>query len=133
MTNRTSEKIQVTPEQLLQSWPLPAQQLAQNLRVIIRELCPDTHERAHSGWNILGYAYGKHPTWDMFCYVGFARGKIQLGFNNGTALPDPQKVLRGKAKHARSTVLDPSKPLPEQTIRNLVEAAYTYRRYLYGE
>ena len=121
-----------TPEALFGGWPQEAAEMVLRLREMVLELCPDALERVYVGWNIVGYSFRKHPTWDMFCYIGFSKGKIALGFNEGIVLPDPHKVLRGKAKRARSLLLKPSEPVPE-VARNLINAAYSYALFQRGD
>lgn len=100
--------------------------MALQLRGVVLETCPEAIERVYGGWNIVGYSLGKHSSWGMFCYIGLSKGNIALGFNQGIVLPDPHKVLRGKAKRARSLLLKPSEPLPEAIARGLINAAYSY-------
>lgn len=117
-----------TPEALFAGWPQGAAELASRLRAVVLETCPDATERVYRGWNIVGYSLDKHPTWHMFCYVGLSKGKVALGFNEGVVLPDPQKLLRGRAKRARSLLLKPGEPIHE-AVRELVTAAYHYAMF----
>jgi hypothetical protein len=116
----------ITPVEFLSSWPEEASQMALRLRDLVLEVCPEVEERVYLGWRIVGFSLKPHPTWDMVCYIGFSKGKLALGFNQGVLLPDPQMVLQGKAKHARNLYLKLGEPIPEATVRDLLTSAYGY-------
>lgn len=111
--------IEFTPEILLARYPLPIQELASELRSLVREACPTASERAYAGWRIIAFSSPK-----IFCYINPGQHSVALGFNMGKTLPDPSGLLRGEARHARSVLLQPGQRIPRKALRELVDQAY---------
>ena len=44
---------------------------------------------------VIGYGIGPKKSTEHFCYIGLYDGHINLGFNYGLALPDPDQLAGG--------------------------------------
>jgi hypothetical protein len=52
---------------------------------------------------------------------------VNLGFNYGTELPDPEGLLQGSGKLLRHVKITTPEDLSNPALRRLVEAATTHR------
>ena len=68
--------------------------IADALRAIIRDVCPDLTETIKWG-NLVYQREG------LVCYLAAAKGHVSLGFFNGAGLADPEGILEGKGKKLR--------------------------------
>jgi len=59
-----------------------------------------------------------------FAYVDAFSAHVNVGFFNGSVLPDPQGVLLGSGKFMRHVKIKPGRPVNETALRALIEAAY---------
>lgn len=115
---------EISPETLLSYYPPAVQQIAQELRQLVKEVCPSALEKAYSGWRIVGFSAPR-----IFCYIAPSASHVALGFNMGKSLPDPSGLLGGEARNARSVLLEPGKRIPRKAIRELVQQAYALSQW----
>jgi hypothetical protein len=70
-----------------------------------------------------------HPTACVgevaFAYVNVFSAHINVGFFQGTELPDPHGLLEGTGKFMRHVKVRPGEPIDEAALTKLIEAAYT--------
>ena len=59
-----------------------------------------------------------------FGYVNTFKSHINVGFFYGAMLDDPARLLEGSGKRMRHVKLQPDSDLDEQSLRNLIDAAY---------
>lgn len=120
----------MTPEEqlgsFLERFDPKAQKLVKALRSALRKRFPTAHE--------LGYDYGSHvvisygPTErgiDAIVSIGVRDDVVQLYFNHGPRLPDPEKLLKGKAKMARYIEIESASRLKDPAVEALFRAAIT--------
>jgi hypothetical protein len=60
---------------------------------------------------------------DGFCHVVTYASHVNLGFNRGALLPDPNRVLEGKGKMIRHVTIREQKDLERQLVRRYLQAA----------
>lgn len=60
-----------------------------------------------------------------FGYVGVFTSHVNVGFFQGSALPDPARLLQGSGKFMRHVKLKPGEPIDSAALRGLIHAAYT--------
>ncbi len=118
----------VTPESQLQSFlarfDARTQKLVKALRAAFRKRFPTACE--------LGYDYGSHvvisygPTErgiDAILAIDVRADGVQLFLSNGPRLPDPGKLLKGKAKLTRYIEVESASRLTEPEVEALIKAA----------
>ncbi len=118
----------MTPEAQLQSFlerfDARTQKLVKALRAAFRKRFPTACE--------LGYDYGSHvvisygPTErgiDAIVAIDVKPDGVQLFLNGGPKLPDPAKLLKGKAKMARYIEIESASRLAEPEVEALIKAA----------
>ena len=59
-----------------------------------------------------------------FGYVGIFTSHVNVGFYQGSALPDPAGLLQGSGKFMRHVKLRPGEPINSAALHRLIEAAY---------
>ena len=87
----------LSPEAFLAAYPDPIREAANRLRAIVQRTVPGTIEAVRPGWHLIGYSV---PTGRRAAYFGFvAPGPIhvQLGFEYGMLIDDPDGELDGTA------------------------------------
>jgi hypothetical protein len=60
---------------------------------------------------------------EAFCYAVAYNSHVNLGFNRGTELPDPERKLQGTGKLNRHVRIDSPADLEDPAIRQLIRAA----------
>ncbi len=59
-----------------------------------------------------------------FAYVNVFASHVNVGFFQGTSLPDPARLLQGTGKFMRHVKLKPGTPTNAAALSSLIDAAY---------
>ena len=94
--------------------------LAEEVAALIERTVPSAVWAVRRGWQCLAYI---HPDVGYFCGVFPRANAVQVGFEFGVLLPDPQGVLSGSGSQLRYVVLTPGEPVPEAALVGLLQAA----------
>ena len=102
------------------------------LRQTIRDVHPETCEVVRLGDGAANYGVGPRKMLDGYAYLMPQRAWVNLGFYQGVALPDPERLLDGtgaKMRHVKvRSLYDARRP----ALRALVAAALAERRAVVG-
>jgi hypothetical protein len=60
-----------------------------------------------------------------FGYVNVFTSHVNVGFFQGAALPDPERILQGSGKFMRHVKLKPGMATPTAALSRLIEKAYS--------
>ncbi|MDQ5823001.1 MAG: DUF1801 domain-containing protein [Chloroflexota bacterium] len=101
--------------------------LAVQARELIRDVMPDVVEVPWPRQRIAGYGVGPKKMTEHFCYISVHKSHIDLGFNYGSELPDPDGLLQGTGKLFRHLKITTPEDLARPAVRRLLEAASTHR------
>lgn len=86
---------------------------------VMRACGDDVREVLHDG----------HPTACVgsaaFGYVNAFKTHLNVGFFQGTELPDPDSILVGNGKFMRHVKLIPNAPMDAEALTKLIERAYS--------
>jgi len=94
------------------------------LREVILEEAPDAIESIVKGYALaIGFSFTGKPLKDGFCHIVAYSTYVNLGFNRGGLLPDPNKVLVGKGKSIRHITIGDLSELERPHIRRYLQAA----------
>lgn len=94
------------------------------LRDVVLEEAPDAMESVVKGYAVaIGFSFTGKPLKDGFCHIVTYSGYVNLGFNRGALLPDPNRVLAGKGKMIRHITIRDQKELERQFVRRYLQAA----------
>jgi hypothetical protein len=101
--------------------------LAVRTRALIAEVYPEVVEVPWVRQNVVGYGVGPKKMSEHFCYIAFHKDHVNLGFNQGAELPDPEGLLEGPGKTLRHVKIAKPEDLEDPALRRLLEAAKAHR------
>jgi hypothetical protein len=103
------------------------QDLARRTRALIKEAMPNVVEVPWPRQRVIGYGVGPKKMSEHYCYIGVYKDHVNLGFNYGAELPDPEGLLQGSGKLLRHVKIADPEDLSNSALRRLVEVASKYR------
>jgi hypothetical protein len=101
--------------------------LAARTRALIFDVYPEVVEVLWPRQNVAGYGVGPKKMSEHFCYIALYDDHVNLGFNQGADLPDPDGLLEGPGKVLRHTKIAEPEDLEDPAVRRLLEAAKDHR------
>ena len=112
------------PESDFASWvsPLPDHQgkLAARLRELIFAVIPDATEAIKWSRPCYGTKSG-----GLICYLHATKNHVNLGFENGADLPDPDQLLEGTGKNMRHIKFRLDQDIDESAVTAILRQALT--------
>ena len=107
----------------LSSYDRTVSGLALALRAIVLEEAPDSRELLSKGYAVaIGFTFtGKLK--DCFCHIATYARHVNLGFNRGTSLQDPKKILVGTGKAIRHIRIESQSDLQLPHVRRFIRTA----------
>src|SRR3712207_5544969 len=100
--------------------------LATRTRALIREVMPDVVEVPWPRQRVVGYGVGPKKMSEHFSHITFHKNHVNLGFNYGSELPDPEGLLQGTGKLLRHVKITSPEDLSNPALRRLLEVASTH-------
>jgi hypothetical protein len=116
----------IPPEAFLAAYPQPMQDIAETLRALVRRTVPKAVEGVRLGWRLIGYDLPVGRRSVFFAYVAPEPVHVHLGFQVGTLMADPERLLEGahlRLKKVRYLTFVPGQPIPEQALVELIREA----------
>lgn len=114
------------PEYLAFLCPYPpaVQKLALATRALVLSECPGATELIYDAYNAVasGYGFTGRPS-ECFIHVAVYAQWVNLGFNRGSQIPDPQRILQGKGNWVRHIRIAGPADLEKPEVRAFVKAA----------
>ena len=107
-------------------------ELARRLRALIADVYPDVVEVPWPRQQIVGYGVGPKKMTEHFGYIGVHRAHVNLGFNYGADLPDPQGKLEGTGQKMRHVKVSKAAQVDDPALRALLAAAVAERQRALG-
>jgi len=108
----------------LASYDPNVSRLALAVREVVLEEAPDAVESIFKGYaTVIGFSFTGKPLKDGFCHVVTYSSYVNLGFNRGALLPDPNRLLAGSGKLIRHITIRNERDLDRQVIRRFLQAA----------
>jgi len=94
------------------------------LREIVLEEAPDAIESIVKTYAVaIGFSFTGKPLKDGFCHIVTYSSHVNLGFNRGAMLPDPNGVLAGTGKAIRHMTIRNQSELDRPFVRRYLQAA----------
>lgn len=103
------------------------QQLAKGVRKLIFDVLPQTVEVPWVQQKVIGYGTGPKKMTEHFCWIQPNKTYVNLGFNYGAELPDPDKLLEGTGKLFRHVKIKSASDVKRPGVRKLLEVACKHR------
>ncbi len=118
VTRRDAEDA-IPPEAFLSSYPDGIRALAEQLRAVVRRAAPDAIERVRLGWRLIGYDLPVGRRTVYFAWVAPEPIHVHLGWQHGTFMADPDRMLEGahlRLKKVRFVTFRPDDEIPEAKL-----------------
>ena len=98
--------------------------LALATRKLVLEEAPDSIELLYDAYNAVaaGYSFTGRPS-DAFIHIAAYAHWVNLGFNRGSELDDPQRVLQGSGRWVRHVRISELEDVDNRLVRGFVKAA----------
>ena len=93
-------------DELLERFSTDVRRIATEARSLICELDPEVTEVVWVPQGTAGYGVGPKKLSEHYGYLALHAGHVNLGFNHGAGLPDPEELLGGPGtlmRHVRLT------------------------------
>lgn len=99
-------------------------EIALAVRALVLEEAPDAVELLYDAYNAVaaGYSFTGRPS-DGFIHIAAYAKWVNLGFNFGSQLTDPRKVLRGEGKWIRHLRMTSPEDVARPGVREFVREA----------
>ena len=107
-------------EQLLADHTDDVVRTAQRLREVLLDARPELTERARPGWHSVNYA---HPEAGFVCALFPYADRVDLVFERGALLPDPDGRLTGDTKQVRTLRLPAGDRVEADAVVELLDSA----------
>lgn len=107
-------------EDILQGHTPQVRQTVETLRELISETAPVAQESVHAKWHSIHY---NDPQVGYFCGIFPMEDSVNLVFEFGILLPDPERILEGTGKQVRSIRIRSIDAIPTSALKNLILAA----------
>ena len=94
------------------------------LRELVLEEAPAAIESIFKGYAVtIAFSFTGKPLKDGFCHIVTYDSHVNLGFNRGAQLPDPNRVLAGTGKSIRHITIHNQHELDRPFFRRYLQAA----------
>lgn len=113
-------------ESLLDDHPAAIRDTGLALRALVMRTVPGTVEKIRPGWRWIAYALPEGRRVRNFAWMGPEDRHIHLGFEHGTLLADPDRLLHGAAeglKRFRYMTFEPAIDVDEEVLADYVRRA----------
>jgi hypothetical protein len=94
------------------------------LRDVVLEEAPEAIESVVKTYAVsIGFSFTGKPLKDGFCHIVTYSTHVNLGFNHGARLPDPNRVLKGTGKSVRHIQFTRQSELELPFVRRYLQSA----------
>ena len=112
-----------SPEEFLSTFPSEMQELANELRSLVKEIIPNVKEAVYPGWKLIGYRVRKGRKDAYFCFIAPFTNRIMLGFEYGILLFDPTLLLEGDGTQVRYLTVREKEDIDPESFRAFIAEA----------
>lgn len=104
-------------------------QLIGAMRRSLRKRLPSAHEVVYEyrDWFVISFSPSEHGYEGVLAIRASANG-VKLYFHRGKELPDPEKLLQGSGKQARSIDVEGASTLARPAVASLIDEAIAHNR-----
>ncbi len=117
--------------QFLAPYDTAIQRLALEVRAYLLTIEPRATETIYDAYNAvaIGYSFTGRLK-ECYCHVAVYSKHVNLGFNHGADLQDPQEILQGQGSQVRHVTIHEKSDLAGSYLKGLVRAAIVNARAL---
>lgn len=114
-------------EEAIKGFSEKIKQISRKARKLIHCILPSVVEVVWVHQKNIGFGTGIKKNTEHFCWLMPATNHVNLGFNYGAELPDPEKLQEGTGKLFRHIKIKSLGQLDNENVINLLKFATTYR------
>jgi hypothetical protein len=93
-------------------------------RAAVLDAAPKANKLVYDAHNAVAVAYSfSEKLGDTFCHVAAYAEHVNLGFNRGAGLPDPEELLVGRGTQIRHIRIAATQDLARPGVAKLIRAA----------
>ena len=107
-------------EALLADHPDAVADTARRLRDVLLDAHPQLVERVRRGWHSINY---RDPAAGFVCAIFPTADDVQLVFERGVDLPDPEGLLTGSGKQVRTLAFGAAHDIDEDVVTHFLDLA----------
>ena len=100
--------------------------LFKDLREYILEIYPDSNELLYHTHALTSVFSISDKLSDAFCMLPIYTNHLNLGFNKGTLIKDPHKLLTGTGNLIRHIPIDTSKDYRNKNVKDLIKSSVDF-------
>jgi hypothetical protein len=109
-------------EAFLANYAYPIYENGMYLRELLLHKLPGITEQVDIPAKMIAYCYGQKYI-ELICTIIPSRKGLKLGFNRGTELPDPDRLLEGNGKISRYVVISDKEMIDSKPLKDLLSKA----------
>jgi len=95
------------------------------LREFVWDIYPDSNELIYDNYNALAFGFGlSDKQTNIFCSIAVYSKYVNFGFNRGSEIVDPKKILNGKGSLYRYITIKDKADFPQAYIKKLLKEAF---------
>lgn len=106
----------------LQGYDTEVRDLALRVRELVLKTVPTAEEKVYTGWGTIGYSH-RGGMKSQFCAISPQRDRVNVYFNRGAELSDPEHLLEGTGKYMRHVKVRTLKDAQSRGLRQLIQDA----------
>jgi hypothetical protein len=111
-------------ERFLEPFDPAVRTLALQARALVLSVAPDAGELLYDSYNAVAIAFTFSARMnDAFCHIAAYSRHVNVGFNRGAELPDPERLLQGSGKLIRHLKITRREDIEQPHLRRSVELA----------
>lgn len=114
-------------DEILADFRPEVRKIALSVRELIYEVLPETVEVPWVKQKIAGYGTGPKKMTEHFCWIQPNTKHVNLGFNYGAELSDPENLMEGTGKLFRHVKMKTLADTKRSGVRALLERACKHR------
>jgi hypothetical protein len=114
-------------DSIIKKYDAEIRELALGARSLIIEVMPRVVEIVWEQQGVVGYGTGPKKNSEHFCHIVIYPKYVNLGFNYGSELADPEHLLQGSGKLFRHAKVQTQEDLKRPALKALLELASTHR------
>ena len=115
-------------EQLLLAKDAPLVKLYKDLRGLILDIYPEANELLYHTHALTSVYSITKKLGDGYCHIPIYTNHLNLGFNKGVLLDDPNSLMEGTGKFIRHIPIRDSSDLKRKGLRELIQAAVDFSK-----
>lgn len=109
----------------LQPFPENVKETAWWLRTFLWHLFPSCNELIYDNYNAVAVGFGPtEKVGDVFCSFAVYSKHVNFGFNRGSEISDPDKILKGSGSLYRHVTVMDKNDFPKAYMKKLLKEAF---------